>query len=176
MAKQSDNLSLIFTRLGVDYKALETKIGNLTALTTTEKTNLVAAINELHSAINAINNQVANASAINDTTTSTTTSWSSSKTSTELQKVADDAVLKIQQLKDDLLGGASSAFDTFKELQDMFNNDASYASKVADALAKRVRVDAAQTFTVDEQKQACANIGIGDPTVDYVAIYNAAKA
>lgn len=169
MAKQSDNLSLIFTRLGLDYKAIETKIGNLNSLSTAEKGSLVAAINELHGAIS-------NASAINDSTTATTTSWSSSKTATELQSVADAATAQVQQLKADLLGGASEAFDTFKELQDMFDSDATYASKVAEALAKRVRVDAAQTFTVDEQKQACANIGIGDPTIDYVAIYNAAKA
>lgn len=168
MAKQSDNLSLIFTRLGLDYKAIETKIGNLNTLSTTEKGNLVAAINELHLA-------VISASSINDNATETATSWSSSKTATELQNVADAATAKVQQLKADLLGGASAAFDTFKELQDMFDSDAGYATKVADALAKRVRVDAAQVFTIDEQKQACANIGIGDPTVDYVAIYTTAK-
>lgn len=164
MATQSANLSSVFNQIGIDYKALKAQIGSNTLLATSDKTSIVNAINEVKGAIDTVANAQAGSSSINDATVATTSTWSSSQISA-----------KLQEFKESVLGGASAAFDTLQEIEAMFNSDASYAAKVADALAKRVRVDAAQTFTVDEQKQACANIGIGDPTIDYVAIYNTAK-
>lgn len=165
MAAQSANLTAVFNQIGIDYNALLTKLGNPNSLSTADKTSVVAAVNELKAAIDTINQIIANQTVIDDSSVSLTTTWSS-----------DQITKKLQDFKDSILGGAGAAFDTLKEIEAMFASDASYATKVADALAKRVRVDAAQAFTVDEQKQACANIGIGDPTVDYVAVYTAAKA
>jgi hypothetical protein len=75
------NLEDLATRAGTEDKALRTLInGNavdLSALSTTAKSNLVAAVNEVVAA-------VAGASGIDDNTTSTTTSWSSSKTTSEI--------------------------------------------------------------------------------------------
>ena len=67
-------------------------------------------------------------------------------------------------------------------LRDFINNLSIHQSPVgasptlAEQMGKRVRVDAAQTFTVVEQAQGCANLGIGDPDTDFVAVYNTAKA
>jgi hypothetical protein len=50
------------------------------------------------------------------------------------------------------------------------------------ALGKRVRVDAAQTFTAPEKAQAKANMDaygnleIGNPDTDFVAVFNTAVA
>ena len=157
MAMQSDLLKALATAVGTDIKTLQASLGSLSGLTTVDKTNIVAALNE-------INQKVASASGINDGSTSTATTWSSN----QIQSAINTTV-------SNLVNGAGTTLDTLKELADALGNDPSFATTIATALGKRVRVDAAQTFTVDEQKQACANIGIGDPTIDYVAIYNTAK-
>jgi len=72
--------------------------------------------------------------------------------------------------------GAASALDTLAELATALGNDANYATTVANSLAARVRFDAAQTLSLSQQQQACANIGVGDPDHNFVADYTAAKA
>lgn len=75
------NLQDLATRAGTEDKALRTlingNVADLSSLSTTAKANLVAAINEVAGAI-------AGASGIDDGTTGTTTSWSSSKTASEI--------------------------------------------------------------------------------------------
>ena len=63
------------TRIGTEFKTVYSRIGSLASLTTTDKTNLVAAINEVRSTAGA---------QINDTTASTTTVYSSSRVDTLL--------------------------------------------------------------------------------------------
>ncbi len=82
-------------------------------------------------------------------------------------------------VKSDILGGASSAYDTLLELQQAIQADESVVSALSAAVAKRVRFDAAQTLTVGEQAQARTNIGavgVDDlgAEVDYVAVALAA--
>jgi uncharacterized protein YcbK (DUF882 family) len=76
-------LSDFATRTATEAKALRTLINgnaaNLTALTTTAKGNLVVAVNELVSRIGALES---GAAGIDDSSTSTTKTWSSSKTNT----------------------------------------------------------------------------------------------
>lgn len=82
----SSNVGALATRIGQEFKALRTLInGNaadLSALTTTAKGNLVAAINEVKASVAA-------ASSINDSATTTTSTWSSSKINTSLSGKAD---------------------------------------------------------------------------------------
>ncbi|MGY0522882.1 hypothetical protein ACW0JY_38055, partial [Pseudomonas aeruginosa] len=61
-------------------------------------------------------------------------------------------------------------------LADALGNDPNYAATIAEALGKRVRVHAAQTFTTAEKLQGCQNLGVGDAEQDLAAVYNAAKA
>ena len=49
------------------------------------------------------------------------------------------------------------------------------ATTIAKQMDNRVRVDAPQTFTAAEQAQGCANLGIGNPDTDLLAVYIAAK-
>lgn len=90
------------------------------------------------------------------------------------------------QVKNEILGGASAAYDTLQEIKAIIDagqaNDQSALSALTTALAKRVRVDAAQTLTVGEQAQARANIDavatadLGATEVDYVAVATAAMS
>ena len=151
--------------IGADIKDLRTKQGDLTSLTTTAKGTLVAAINELNTALAGAG------AAINDTAGNgaTTVTWSADKIfdTIEAAKVA---------VKDDLTNGAAAALDTLNELAAALGNDPSFAATIATELGNRLRFDAAQVLTTPQKLQACTNLGIGDPEHDFAAAYATAKA
>lgn len=168
----STNLGNAMTRMSTEAKALRTLLnGNAvdnSALITTAKSNLVAAINEVAAA-------VAGATGIDDGVTGTTTTWSSSKIDAEIS-TAVAAVIDT----------APGALDTLNELAAALGDDANFAATINAALGNRVRYDASQTLTGPQQAQARTNIGaaaasdlstlttnVGDTTTDFVAIFNA---
>lgn len=162
---QATQITALATQIGADMKSVLGKIGDLTSLSTTAKTNLVAAINEVLAAVGQSGAQI-NDSAGNGATTVT---WSA-------DKIYDSLEAAKQAMKDDILGGAGAAYDTLKELQDLIVADQSSLVALTTAVNNRVRYDSAQTLSAAQQLQACNNIGIGDPTTDFVAAYTAAKA
>lgn len=150
--------------IGIDVKALTTKQGDLTSLSTTAKGNLVAAINEIYAAMGAAG------ATINDTAGdgNTLVTWSA-------DKIYDTIEAAKLAVKNDLVNGSAAALDTLSELATALNNDPTFAATLATDLANRVRYDAAQTLTVAQKLQACTNIGVGDPDVDLAAAYATAK-
>ena len=160
--------------MGADVKALTAAQGSLSALNTTTKTSLVAAINELKTAVDAAaGGGVSIDDGAGDGATGVT--WSADKIFDAIE-VAKTAV------KNDLTAGAAAALDTLNELAAALGNDPNFAATIASEVANRVRYDAAQTLTAPQQAQARTNIGaqsaaaIGDPDRDLVADYTAAKA
>ena len=149
------------TRMATECKSLRTLLNangaDLSALTTTQKASLVAAINELKTALDAIGTPIT----ISDSTSSTTQVWSSSKVASE-----------ITAAKNALTNGATAALDTLSELAAALGNDANFASTVTTALGYRLRFDTAQTLTTGQKTQACANLGIGEPDTDFVTTFN----
>lgn len=175
------NVADLATRVATEVKALRTLInGNaadLAALNTTAKANLVAAINELVGSI-------AGASGIDDNTTGTTTSWSSQKTSDEID--AAIAALVLPELTDlindttassstvysstktdsqisaavaGLVDAAPGTLDTLNELAAALGDDANFATTINTALGNRVRTDtAAQGLNSTQQGNARTNI------------------
>lgn len=170
MATLVQRIQDLATAIAVESKAHKTMInGNaatLSALLTTDKSNLVAAVNELKTLLDQVADDVGDAAVINDAGTGTDVAWSASK-----------IALEIQAAKDALTNGAATALDTLAELAAAIGNDANFASTVTTALGNRVRVDAAQTFTAPQQLQARANIGaqsaaeIGNPDTDFAAVF-----
>lgn len=167
MVSLRQNLVDLATRLGTEFKSIRTLInGNaadLSGLTTTQKGNLVAAINEVRASVSG-------AAGINDATTTTSSTWSSSKVSSEITTRLGA-----------LTAGAPTALDTLDELANALGDDANFAATITTALGNRVRVDAAQTLTAAQQLQARSNIGapasadFGDvTTLDLVATFQAA--
>lgn len=161
MSLQTQIHSLVI-RVADEFKAVHSKIGNLSSLSTTDKSTLVAAINELKAAI-------ATVAVIDDLTPgSTTTTFSASK-----------IVTLLDALRAQILGGADAAYDTLLELQQALQNDQTGIAALTAAIDKRVRFDAVQTLTAPEQLQTRTNIGavasidIGDTTTDFVAIFEA---
>ena len=161
MSLQTQIHSLVI-RVADEFKTVYSKIGNLSSLSTTDKSTLVAAINELKAAI-------ATVAVIDDLTPgSTTTTFSASK-----------IVTLLDALRAQILGGADAAYDTLLELQQELQNDQTGIAALTAAIDKRVRFDAVQTLTAPEQLQTRTNIGavasidIGDTTTDFVAIFEA---
>lgn len=156
--------------MGTDVKALRLAQGDLTSLTTTTKTSLVAAINEL---VLLVANS--GGAGIDDGATSGgAVTWS-------VDKITSSITAARNALKDELLGGAGAALDTLAELAAALGDDPNFATTIATELGNRVRYDAAQSLTAAQKTQACTNIGaveltaIGNPERDLAAVYAAAK-
>lgn len=167
MSLQNRIESLVL-RLAAEFKTIYGQVGTLANLSTTDKINLVSAINELRLQIETVDGKTV----IDDANSaSISTTFSASKITGLL-----DA------LKADLLGGADAAFDTLKELQDAIQSDQTGIAALLAAVNARVRFDAAQALTAEEQTQARNNIGamsataVGDPETDFVAIFESSLA
>lgn len=119
------NLDSVFIRVGTEFKSLRTlingNVASLAALTTSDKTNLVAAINEVAASVGTAG------AVINDTTASATQVYSSSKTMAEIQAAVNG-----------LIDGAPGALDTLNELAAAIGDNASYAASITTALAGKV--------------------------------------
>jgi hypothetical protein len=174
MATLAQRLQDLAVQLGTDHKLLKTMInGNaadLSALATTAKNNLVAALNEVRQM--ALDAAAEGGVEINDAATNSTDAWSS-------QKIVDT----INAAINGLATGAPAALNSIDELAAALQDDANVITNLLTAMGNRVRVDAAQTFTSGEKAQARANIGAdvtsaqtGDTDADLVAAYNTAKA
>lgn len=163
--------------IGTDVKTLTVAQGSLSALNTTTKTSLVAAINELVTLIGS-------AASIDDSAGNgdTDVTWSA-------DKIFDSIEAAKTAVKNELVNGAAAALDTLNELAAALGNDPNFATTIAAEVANRVRYDAAQTLTSTQQAQARSNIGaaaasdlntlttgLGNYDRDYVADYTAAKA
>lgn len=135
----STNVSNLATRVATEIKAVRTLInGNaadLSALTTTDKTNLVAALNELNAAIGAIDLT----DLISDATTATTTTWSSTKITSSI----DAAVAN-------LVDGAPGVLDTLNELAAALGDDADFTTTITNLINAKADDSAVVHVTGDE--------------------------
>ncbi len=149
-------------RVAQEFNDVRAKTGNLANLTTTDKSNLVAAINELKAA-------VVSSSEIDDANIAISSTYSSSK-----------IVTLLDALKSEILGGADAAYDTLVEIQQLLQNGTTGLDALLAAVNNRVRFDAAQTLSAPEQAQARSNIGtvatsdVGDTGTDFVAVFEGA--
>lgn len=96
--------------IGNDIRNLRATRGALLSLTTAEKGNLVAAINELKAAIDA--------------------SGSGNVSSSDLTTA-------INNLRTELVGGAGAALNSFAELEAALNSDATFAATIALSLGNK---------------------------------------
>lgn len=166
-----NRLTDLTTRIATEIKAIRTlingNVADLSALTTTAKGNLVAALNELKADVDAA--AESGGAPINDASTSTASVWSSTRTS----EAITDAV-------NALVNGAPGLLDTLEELAAALGDDPNFAATTATALGNRVRTDTdAQGLTPTQQQNARTNIGvlsateIGDPETNFVNTFNA---
>jgi hypothetical protein len=164
--------------VGTDVKTLTSKQGDLSSLSTTTKSNLVAAINELYDLIGSAGASIDDLAGAD----ATSVTWSA-------DKIFDTIEAAKLAVKNDLINGAGAALDTLNELAAALGNDPNFAATIAAEVTNRVRFDAAQTLSGAQQTQARANIdaasgtefanlvtGLGNYDRDFAADYTAAKA
>ena len=159
-SKQINDLAI---RVGKECRLIYAKIGK-SALTTTEKTTLIGAINELDAAVKSNDGDISTINSaltalqtklngiIDDTSASTTKVYSSSKVESKITAAK-------QEVKDDLLGGAGAAYDTLKELADLIETNKTAIEALQTIAAGHVKYDAAQVLTNEQKAQARTNIG-----------------
>lgn len=123
----STNVTNLATRVATEIKAVRTLVnGNasdLSALDTTAKTNLVAAINELNTEIENIDLSAL----IDDSSTATTTTWSSTKIGTAI----DAAVTA-------LVDGAPDLLNTLNELAAALGDDEDFATTITTSIGTKL--------------------------------------
>lgn len=129
------NMLNVLTRIGSEFKTVNTLItgtstGSLAGLSTTAKTHLVAAINELKAEIDTLDGTVASGITMADVNT----------------RLAE------------IIGAAPESLDTLNEIATALNNDPNFSATIMTELGNRVRFDATQTLTATQQEQARANI------------------
>lgn len=173
MATFAQRTTDLATRISTECKAIRTltngNAADLSALTTIQKGNLVAAMNELKGLIDGLS--AASGAQINDAISTTTTTWSSTKISSDIAAAISA-----------LTTGAPAALNTLDELAAALGDDANFAASITGALANRLRVDAAQALTLPQQAQARTNMGaqeaalIGDPDTNFVTTFNTGLA
>ena len=175
MATLQVRLSDLATRVATEVKSLRVLLnGNAadnSALITTAKGNLVAAINEVKAQANSL--AASGGATINDASTaSTTQTYSVTKILTSISE-AQAAV------KAEILGGAGAAYDTLQELKDLLDGAETDLTSLTTALGNRLRFDAAQSLTAQQKVQANTNMGslsliqAGDPDTNLVAVFEA---
>lgn len=173
-SKQINDLAI---RVGKECRLIYAKIGK-SALTTAEKTTLIGAINELDAAvksndgdISAINSSLTALQTklngiIDDASASTTKVYSSSKVESQITAAK-------QEVKNDLLGGAGTAYDTLKELADLIATNKTAIEALQTIAAGHVKYDAAQVLTDEQKAQARTNIGaVAASEIDFTEVNN----
>nr|WP_278500410.1 hypothetical protein [Brucella intermedia] len=71
---------------------------------------------------------------------------------------AAEIAAAIKAAIDGVVNGSGAALDTLKELADALGNDPQFATTVSNALGVRVRVDAAQSFSLVQKAQGRGNL------------------
>ena len=149
----NDGFAQITTLLKQVNTTLKSNQGDLTKLSTANKTSLVNALNELKTLID-------NKTSINDSQSTTTNTWSATKISTEITT----AITK-------LINGADSSSDDFKDVADKI-------AALIQADNGLVSAIQAQSFTAAQKLQARSNIDvyskaeIGDINTNFVTTIN----
>lgn len=163
MSLQSQ-ISNLVVRIGTECKSIRNVTGDKSSLATTDKTSLVAAINELYAALGGAT-QIQDSAGAGDTTHT----WS-----------ANQIVAQLAQVRADILDGAPAAYDTLLEISTALQANEGGLDDVLSALGNRVRFDAAQSLSAQQKAQAIANIGaisaadVGDVGINFVGAFEAA--
>lgn len=143
-----------------------TSIGDLGRLDTKTQTNLVAALNEVRTSYHGIEFVLV----IDDNV--------DLNGNLRNKRVYSAKKLKtlIAAMKTEILGGASSAYDTLKELETLLEGDGQRVEGILNEVKGSLRFDIQQTLTEDQRKIVCKNLGLekiygADPSLDWDEVY-----
>jgi len=174
-------------QIGDDIQAILASIGSLTGLNTTDKTNLVSAINEVLSsspsgALLAANNlsDIVDALIARTNLDVRSTAEVTSEISAAIAAITLSSLGGLTQAEVDarvqlIVDSAPATLDTLNELAAALGDDPNFAATITAALSNKVDFANAQTLTIGQQLQASQNIGVGNPERDFVLDYTTAR-
>lgn len=148
----------------------EAKLGDLSDLSTQAKNSLVAAVNELNGRTPPAGSIGTNASLTTDAKDSLVAAINEVHA---LAKSPGDVDSKLQALKEEIVGGASGAYDTLKELETALQSK-SNASDVVQQLTNVLRYDNNTALSEEHQNNVAAKLGVTAP--DFAATFRQALA
>lgn len=147
----SKQISALASQVGTDIKQIIANVGDLSQLTTNQKSSLVVALNELKASLQDIADSVG--ATINDSEINSTQTWSS-------QKIDSAITAAINAL----VNGAPTTLDTLKELASAIETNQDAISALQTIAAGHVKYTEAQSLTTEQQAQARTNIGAAAAT------------
>lgn len=175
--KLEQRITLLAQAIGTDVKTIRGTVGVLANLTSTSKSDIVTALNEVLAKTNVNANAIGTLTALNTTAKSNLVSAlnevHASVSSIDLTSLINDSAASgvtnktfsadrilslVAGAVNQLVDSSPATMDTLRELAAALGNNPNFASTIATSLGNRVRVDAVQTFTTVEQDQARSNI------------------
>lgn len=142
----SNQISALATQVGTDIKQIIANVGDLSQLTTNQKSSLVVALNELKASLQDIADSVGET--INDSEITSTQTWSSQKINSAITAAINA-----------LVNGAPTTLDTLQELASAIENNQDAIAALQTIAAGHVKYTEAQSLTTEQQAQARTNIG-----------------
>ena len=156
----------------VDNSALTTKLGSYAKTSELNtKLNDYTTTAVLNSRLDSKQNQLTAGSGITIGADGTIQASVDLSTMATKQELTD----KIREAVTNLVNGADATMDTFKEVQEALKSDKTVTTALTSSVANKVDYSQAQSLSTAQKQQACANLGIGDPTVDLVSVYTTAR-
>lgn len=147
----STSLNALTARVSTAESNISNNTGDIATVQGAIQT-LNGSVSEIESALEELEAAVASATEISDTTTGTSKTWSSTKINNELTAAKTE-------VKNDILGGAGTAYDTLQELAALIQTSQGEIDALEKLAAGHVKFDAAQSLTTTQQTQARTNIG-----------------
>ncbi len=158
--KLIERMKQVNEQIADDIALLVTRIGDLTSLGTTDKSNLVAALNEVASQMAAAGASINDEAGNGDTAVT----WSA-------DKIYDMIEAAKAAVKAELVNGSPAALDTLNELSQALGDDPNFATTLAAEMNKKLDFTKAQTLSASQRLQGCENLGIGNPDTDFKGDY-----
>lgn len=146
MATLAQVLNSFAALVGVNVKDLRDKVGDLTTLNTTQKSNLVAALNEVLAAVGG-----GGGSSIDDANIAANTTYSSQK-----------IVAAIQAAIDGLKGSAPLAYDTLEEIAAYLSANDTASAALLTSVSNRLRFDEAQVLNATQIQNVYTSLDLGN--------------
>lgn len=159
------------TEVGKELKKTNKRVGDISTLKTTNKGDVVAAINEIKDALantgQAFSLQDAKDGLVKDGAKAADTTYSSNKIE---DLVATEITKAKAAIKSELLDGAEESFDTLKELQEKIKSGTSVTDGLLEGLGNRLRIDEAMVLTEQQQQNVAKSLGL-PAEVDFVTTF-----
>ena len=173
IAKLYTRINELATAIGTAIKGVKDSIGDLSGLSTTNKTSIIGAINELDTSIKTKSNltlDTVRVELINDIKAPSITSTYSSVMIED--KITEAVEAGKTAVKNSILDGAETAYDTLKEIQEIIKEDKTAAASLLESVNNRLKINERMELTTEQKDFVASSLGFED--VNFVETFETA--